>query len=175
MISKRGVNIVLITLFVTIFLVLGTYIGLKENQGEKIIDFGKNLVINAADGAKEIVPTVTIKPEEVSPNIPSETKKPIEESPAEVALAKSESNIIEIKDTKFYPTELEIKLGEKVTWINKDLKHNYQVYERSDNQLFNSLQLMPGSEFSYVFNETGTFYFSDAIFKYMKGQIVVTR
>lgn len=167
---KKEVDIVLIIVFIVLFFSLGTYIGVKDELGEKVINIDTESVWKAAEGAKDIIPQVTIFPEEA---VPDESKQPFEEKPSEVGVV-SDVYTIEIMETRFYPEELNIRVGNQVTWINKDSKHNYQIYERSEKQIFNSLQLRPGHEFSYTFNETGIYYFSDAIFKYMKGKIVVT-
>jgi plastocyanin len=168
---KKEVDIILIAIFIILFLGLGIYIGIKNDNGEPIINLNLDKVWGAA---KKVVPETTIYPAEAVPDDSEQTKEPFEENPSEIIPGEQTAPIIELKDTKFYPTELTIKIGTTVTWVNKDPKRNYQIYERAMPQRFNSFQLMPSKEFSYTFNETGTYYFSDAIFSYMKGEIVVT-
>jgi plastocyanin len=167
---KKEVEIVLIVLFVIAFFGLGSYIGLKNFKGEKIVNFDLEKVFSAA---KDSVPQVTILPEEADNGLDA-AKEPFEESPKSVVDQEEITTVIEIKDTKFYPSELSVSVGTTVTWVNKDPNRNYKVYERAMPQRFNSFRIEPEKEFSYLFNETGVYEFSDAIFKYMKGKIVVT-
>jgi plastocyanin len=164
---KKEVDIVLISIIVLLFFCIGSYIGFYEEKNEPIIKFNKPSVWGAGNSAGIVVPEEELVKE------PEEQKEPFLEMPA-VLESEEEPFIIEIKDTTFYPSELSITVGTKITWINKDAKRNYQVYERSASQIFNSFRLMPGHEFSYIFNKTGTYNFNDAVFTYMKGKITVT-
>ena len=158
MIIKKEADIVLMIVFIVLFFGLGSYIDLKEQKGEKIIDI-REAIWEAQPGAKEIVP----KP-----------KKPIEEKPAEIIeIEEPEEETIEILDTKYSPNSLKIKVGTTVTWINKDPRRNYRVYEKGAPQLFNSRQLEPETSFSYTFTSKGKYHFSDGIFVFMSGTIVV--
>ena len=66
-----------------------------------------------------------------------------------------------------YPqTEIIGAYGAKlIDWLNK--------YTFPAEQKFNSLQIPPYENFNYTFNKTGTYYFNDAIFTFMKGTIRV--
>ena len=81
--------------------------------------------------------------------------------------------IIEIKNTKFNPSELNITAGTTVYWVNKDPKRVYQIYDKSPKQRFNSFRLDPFESFSYTFEEKGIYMFNDAVFTFMKGRIIV--
>ena len=150
---KKEVDIVLMIIFIVLFFGFGSYIGLKHQEGEKIINFKSDNVWDAAEDAKEL------------------PKKPIKEMPAVI---EEEFKIIEIKNTKFNPSELNISKGTIVYWVNKDDRRNYQVYEKSANQKFNSLQIQPDESFNYTFNEEGEYKYGDAIFTYMSGIIRVS-
>ena len=153
---KKEIDIILVVIILIIFLILGSYIGLKDQKKEKVVD--SDLIWSITEGSKERFPKIEPKP-------------PIEETPAEIV--EDEFRIIEIKDTKFDPKELEIAVGTTVHWVNQDSKRKYQVYEKSDNQKFNSGQLNQFQSYEYTFNDPGTYYFNDAVFTFMTGKIIV--
>jgi|TARA_B100002003_G_scaffold203856_1_gene196675 plastocyanin len=147
---KKEVDIVLMIVFVGLFLSFGIYMGVKDQNGEKIIKTTSTL--NRAPGAGEL------------------PRKVIEEMPA---IIEEEFKIIEIKNTKFYPSELNISKGTIVYWVNKDNGRNYQVYEKAANKKFHSGQIQPDESFNYTFEEEGEYRFGDAIFTYMSGVVRV--
>jgi len=155
--QKKGVIVVLV---IIILLGIIYYLGFTK-QGEEVMDiFLGEEDIKEANNAQQI------------PSFPEEPQKPIQEMPAQIIEGKIA--LIEINGTKFNPDEINITVGTNVTWINTDPRRAYDVYERADNQKFNSFRIGVGENFSYMFDETGTYYFSDAIFKFMKGTIRVT-
>lgn len=147
---KKEVDIVLMIVFIILFFGFGSYIGVKDLNGEKVMDV--EAMWGAGENAKEIVV----------------------EKPAIVEEPKQNFRIIEIKDTKFNPDELNISVGMTVYWVNQDPKRNYLVYEKSANQVFNSFQLRPFESFNYTFNKAGVYYFNDGIFTFMSGVIRVS-
>lgn len=104
--------------------------------------------------------------------IPEPQKQSIEEVPG-LLIDESKIFTIEIKDTKFYPSEINVPIGTTVIWINKDPSRAYQVYENAPNRKFNSPRLSLNDQYNYTFNEEGLYNFNDAIFRYMKGTITV--
>ena len=156
---RKEVDIILIIVFVVLFFSLGSYVGVKEKKGEKAIDLEAINVWDVPDDYKEDLP-----------------KKNFEEMPAELIVDDTIDNfkIIEIKDTKFNPSELNISVGTIVYWVNQDPKRNYQVYEKSANQKFNSFQLKPYESFEYTFDKAGVYKFGDGIFTFMNGKITVS-
>lgn len=76
---------------------------------------------------------------------------------------------VEIKNFSFNPQNLIIKAGDTVTWTNKDsVTHDVTI----DNGLFDH-DLNPGENFSWTFNQTGTYDYHCNIHTYMKGKIIV--
>lgn len=155
---KKEVDIILMFIFLICFFCVGTYIGVKDQRGEKIFDIDTNALWSMVKGAKEL---------------PREEKTQENYKEAQIQFSKPKFKIIELKDMKFYPAELEISVGTTVYWVNKDPKKNYRIYERSNDQLFNN-PIGPFDSFNYTFNEEGTYYFNDVVFKFMKGVIIVT-
>ncbi len=158
---KKEVDIVLMIVFIILFFGFGSYIGVKELNNERIININKDYTWEAVGGAEEVLPE----------SIPKEA---VEEMPVIVEEPKQNFRIIEIKDTKFNPNELNISVGMTVYWVNNDPKRNYLVYEKSANQVFNSFQLRPFESFNYTFNKAGVYYFNDGIFTFMSGVIRVS-
>jgi plastocyanin len=148
---KKEVDVILIIVFLVLFFGLGSYIGLKDQNGEKIIEI-KESTWDAKEGAEEL------------------PRPPIEEMPVEIT---ENFKIIEMNGVKYIPSELNISIGTKVYWVNKDDSRNYQVYDKSSPRLFHSSQIINEESFNYTFNEPGVYYFNDAIFTFMNGVIRV--
>ncbi|TKJ17819.1 hypothetical protein CEE44_04835 [Candidatus Woesearchaeota archaeon B3_Woes] len=147
---KKEVDVVLMVVFVLLFFGFGSYIGLKDINGEKVVDV--EAMWGSGRNAKEI----------------------IEEMPALIEEPEQDFRIIDIKDTKYSPSELDIPVGTTVFWVNSDPNRNYLVYERSANKRFYSSRIEPFENFSYTFDEKGTYYFNDGVFTYMHGVIRVS-
>ena len=160
---EKEVDIILMIVFIALFFGFGVYIGVKDQSGEKFVEIPS--VWDIAPNAKEIFPSIK------NIFVDEEEKKPVEEMPAEIV--EEEVKIIEIKNTRFNPSSLNVSVGTTVYWVNQDPNRNYQVYEKSSDQLFNSLQIMPYQSFNYTFEKEGVYYFNDAIFTYMNGVVRV--
>ncbi len=82
----------------------------------------------------------------------------------------SGGNTVTISGFAFSPATLNVAVGTKVTWTNKDgTTHTVS----SDTNAFNSGNLADGASYSYTFNTAGTYAYHCAIHTYMKGTIVV--
>ncbi|MEO6508918.1 MAG: cupredoxin family copper-binding protein [Patescibacteria group bacterium] len=78
---------------------------------------------------------------------------------------------VEISDYTFLPSPLKIKVGQTVTWVNRDIaKHTVT----DNNGGFESSYFGKGESYTYTFTETGTFDYHCAPHPYMKGTIEVT-
>jgi plastocyanin len=150
MLFKKEVDIVLMIVFIILFFGFGSYIGLKDLQGEKVVPSISTW--NMGKDAQELPRPV------------------IEEMPL---IIEEDFKIIEIKNTRFYPSELNISKGTTIYWVNQDPGRNYQVYEKAANKKFHSGQIQPYKSFNYTFDQEGTYHFGDAIFTYMNGVIRV--
>lgn len=104
----------------------------------------------------------------------------------------AKNNIIEITSSGFSPQTLSINQGESVTFVNKDSqKHwpasavhpTHTVYPGSDKKKCGTLEqskifdackgLAQGEEFSFIFNEKGSWNYHDHLSASFKGIIVV--
>jgi plastocyanin len=77
---------------------------------------------------------------------------------------------VRITETGFTPLAVTIERGDAVTWRNIDSK-NHQVV--ADNGAFRSPVLQPGQTYTFEFNRTGTFLYSDANSSFRKGTVAV--
>jgi len=78
------------------------------------------------------------------------------------------SNAVSIKSFAFNPGTLTVKKGTTVTWTNNDAAP-HQIKSAT----FNSASLSQGQNFSFTFNEVGSFDYSCAIHPSMLGKIIV--
>ena len=82
------------------------------------------------------------------------------------------ANTINIKDSSFQPSSLEVPVGTKVEWHNQD---GMQHTVTSDMQgLFDSGALNPGKKFDFTFNTPGSYSYHCNIHPGMQGTITVT-
>jgi plastocyanin len=88
-----------------------------------------------------------------------------QQSPPPVA-----TNTIKIINFTFEPSNITVKVGANVTWINED-SAPHQVKE--DTGLFLSSPLTNGQSFTYQFNTPGIFNYTCSIHNYMKGKVIV--
>lgn len=73
-----------------------------------------------------------------------------------------------MQNNEFSPEELEVSIGTRVTWINRDnVKHRVSGAE------FKSGILNPGQTYSYRFNRLGIFEYSCEFEPGMTGRIIV--
>jgi plastocyanin len=86
------------------------------------------------------------------------------------AAAGTEENV-EIVDFAFNPGELTIAAGSTVTWTNAD--PNLPHTASSDDDVFDSGNLNEGDEFSFTFEEAGSFPYFCSVHPTMTGTIVV--
>jgi plastocyanin len=108
-------------------------------------------------------PAATTSGEVAAPAAKPAAKKP---APA----PKPVTGYVTIKDLKFSPTGMTVKVGTTVVWTNNDT-HNHTV--QSEHNIFSSANLAPGKSFSYTFNSVGTYNYYCAIHPDMKGMIIV--
>jgi plastocyanin len=86
------------------------------------------------------------------------------------AAAAAEENV-EIVDFAFNPGELTIAAGTTVTWTHGDPDVPHTA--TSDDDVFDSGNLNEGDEFSFTFDEAGTFPYFCSVHPTMEGTIVV--
>lgn len=84
--------------------------------------------------------------------------------------AGEEVTVLIDENSMFNMSELHIKNGTKVTWVNNDsIAHT--VYET--NNLFNSENMVQGSTFSYTFDQPGTYTYYCSIHPSMEAEVIV--
>jgi plastocyanin len=79
---------------------------------------------------------------------------------------------VTIQSNSFNPGTLTIKVGETVTWTNKD---SYAHTVTSNNGSFDSGNMASGETFSFTFNTVGTYSYYCSIHTFMTAEIVVTQ
>lgn len=88
------------------------------------------------------------------------------------------SYVITYTSEGFEPDELVIQKGDVVTYVNSsdlefwpasDIHPTHEIYPEFDPQQ----SLPPGEEWSFTFNESGTWYFHDHITPLYSGKIIV--
>jgi len=77
-------------------------------------------------------------------------------------------HIIEIKDGRFNPEQIEINAGESVIWINYDTKHHRIVGKD-----FSSEILEYRESYTHTFEKKGTYEYSSENYPGMSGTIIV--
>ena len=81
-------------------------------------------------------------------------------------------NEITIEGNSFKPDSLTIKVGDTVTWINKD-SYNHTVKAKTGE--FDSGNMASGAKFSFTFDKEGTYDYICSIHTFMTGKIVVKK
>jgi plastocyanin len=78
---------------------------------------------------------------------------------------------VKIRDMKFSPASVSIKVGESVTWVNEDDRdHTVTAADGS----FASDNLKPGSSFTFEFTKAGKFAYACSYHPRMKGVVNVS-
>jgi plastocyanin len=86
-----------------------------------------------------------------------------------------QGNTVVMKNTSFQPQEITISTGGELTWINQDsVNHTIVGDNTGPGGDFQSGVLQPGEEFSFVFDQPGTFTYHCSIHPNMKGTVIVT-
>jgi plastocyanin len=96
---------------------------------------------------------------------PSAVKPAPSTAPAEVA-----SRQVAIDNFTFTPAQLDVPVGAKVVWVNRDDVPHTVV---SNAKLFASKALDTDDQFSHVFAAAGTYPYFCGVHPHMTGQIVV--
>ena len=82
----------------------------------------------------------------------------------------ADANQIVIQNFAFEPATLTVKVGTKVTWINRDDEPHTAT---ATDKRFNSKVLETGDKFTTEFTQPGTYKYYCALHPKMTGQIVV--
>lgn len=87
-----------------------------------------------------------------------------------IASPKSQTVTVVIENMKFSPAELEVKKGETVIWVNKDLVPHTAT---ADDGSFDSKMIGPGKSWKYQPKKAGTYSYKCTFHPTMLGSITV--
>lgn len=76
---------------------------------------------------------------------------------------------VTIRDMSFQPAEIEVRVGDSVTWTNRDDRDHTVVADG----LFNSNNLSSGATFTFRFNKPGSFAYACSYHPRMRGRVNV--
>lgn len=82
----------------------------------------------------------------------------------------SENNV-RIRDFKFVPETLSIRVGDTITWANEDSAKHTVTSENGDE--IDSEELGKGGSFTHTFNEPGEYTYYCSLHPSMKARIIV--
>jgi plastocyanin len=80
------------------------------------------------------------------------------------------STIVVIRDFVFEPTDLQVRAGDRVTWINCDVDQHTST---ADAGQWTSPLLAPGDGFTQTFPTTGEFSYTCEPHPFMTGRVIV--
>jgi plastocyanin len=84
-------------------------------------------------------------------------------------------NTVILKNTSFQPQQITISTGGELTWMNQDsVNHTIVGDNTGPGDDFQSGVLQPGEEFSFIFDQPGTYPYHCSIHPNMKGTVIVT-
>ena len=83
-----------------------------------------------------------------------------------------QTSTVDMRNTAYQPNEIEVAVSTTVTWINQD---SFGHTVTSESGKFDSGNIGSGEEYSYTFNDAGTFDYSCTIHPSMQGTVVVVK
>ena len=98
----------------------------------------------------------------------SETQE-VEESDTTIVVASGSTQVV-IENSQFMPTDLEIKAGTTVEWVNKDSVDHTVTFENGD---FDT-ELVVGATTTVTFNEVGEYRYFCQFHPGMQGSVIVS-
>jgi plastocyanin len=81
--------------------------------------------------------------------------------------------IVAIRDYKFEPATIEVKVGQTVKWINGEKRTSHSIFFQGPSG-FETERLFPGESWERVFDKPGTYPYTCGPHPEMTGQVVVT-
>ena len=79
-----------------------------------------------------------------------------------------------MRDLRFHPERVEVKVGQKVTWTNDDAAVDHNV-TATNGAKFHSQAFGAGKKYSYTPRAAGTISYVCTLHPGMKGTLVVTK
>lgn len=107
--------------------------------------------------------------EEPTPSTPAKgvSAGEIEGTEGNVTAAENSIVDVEIRDYKYTPQNLTVKVGQTVRWTNKDTVLHDVVGSGIESEY-----LQKGETFTYTFEETGTYQYICTIHPWMEGEVI---
>lgn len=90
-------------------------------------------------------------------------------SACEKGVFSSGTNTIKIKNLAFNPSDITVKVGTTVKWVNEDSV----MHRLKSSDVFSSGDLNKGDTFEFKFSEVGTYNYFCEIHPNMKGKVIV--
>ncbi len=80
------------------------------------------------------------------------------------------TSTVDMENTSYQPDSIEVEVGTEVTWVNQDgIDHTVT----GENGQFDSRTIEPGEEFTFTFDEPGTYEYSCTFHPSMEGEVLV--
>ncbi|GAC1499618.1 MAG: hypothetical protein NVS1B10_02540 [Candidatus Saccharimonadales bacterium] len=84
------------------------------------------------------------------------------------------ANAVSIENYMFTPMAVKVKVGDTITWTNKDSVHHTVTADKTSNDAPNSPLFGKGETYSFKFTKAGTYTFHCNPHPYMHGTVEVT-
>lgn len=81
---------------------------------------------------------------------------------------------VSIENYMFSPMSIKVKVGDTVTWTNKDSVHHNVIADTASADAPNGPLIGKGETYKFTFKKAGTYTFHCAPHPYMHGTVVVT-
>lgn len=81
--------------------------------------------------------------------------------------------VVLIRDYKFEPAVIQIKVGQTVKWTNGEKRASHSIFFQGPSG-FESDRLFPGESWERVFDKPGTYLYTCGPHPEMTGQVIVT-
>ena len=91
----------------------------------------------------------------------------------QVPISATGSTLVAIRDFKFVPAFVRIRVGERVTWVNCDPPGTEAHTSTSDGPAWDSGLMAPGAVFTFKFDQVGTLPYHCEPHPFMTGSVVV--
>jgi plastocyanin len=95
-------------------------------------------------------------------------------APASTAIAAADVVRVEMKDIKYVPADITVKLGQQIEWTNTDTPP-HTVTSKTDGFDFDSGNMPPGAKFDYKPTKAGKIDYFCTIHSGQTGTITVTK
>lgn len=110
-------------------------------------------------------------PAQTAPEVMPPAETPAEAAPEVMPEAKGVE--VAIEGFKFNPASLVVKVGETVTWTNKDTAPHTVTIISGVGETFDSGQLETGQTFSHTFSVAGAYPYKCSLHPGMRGSVIV--